>query len=246
MNAASAQTATRQRAPGSNKYWPAGGDEMGIDSQGRGVALVVTRKGAFAALSVAGFALLLVLYVSRAPGGKDAAVDPACADTAKTVARLKPLVHGEIAALTLASQPKPLPELSFSTPDGAKASLADFKGRTVLFNLWATWCVPCRLEMPALDRLQDKLDAKDFAVVAVNVDTARLDRPKAFLDEIGAKNLTLYADNKAAVVQSLKQAGKVLGLPTTILIGKDGCELGILAGPAQWDSQDALTLFKAI
>jgi thiol-disulfide isomerase/thioredoxin len=227
MNAASAQTATRQRAPGSNKYWPAGGDEMGIDSQGRGVALVVTRKGAFAALSVAGFALLL-------------------ADTAKTVARLKPLVHGEIAALTLASQPKPLPELSFSTPDGAKASLADFKGRTVLFNLWATWCVPCRLEMPALDRLQDKLDAKDFAVVAVNVDTARLDRPKAFLDEIGAKNLTLYADNKAAVVQSLKQAGKVLGLPTTILIGKDGCELGILAGPAQWDSQDALTLFKAI
>ena len=209
-------------------------------------APIFTRKGAFAALSVAGFALLLVLYVSRAPGGKDAAVDPACADTAKTVARLKPLVHGEIAALTLASQPKPLPELSFSTPDGTKASLADFKGRTVLFNLWATWCVPCRLEMPALDRLQDKLDAKDFAVVAVNVDTARLDRPKAFLDEIGAKNLTLYADNKAAVVQSLKQAGKVLGLPTTILIGKDGCELGILAGPAQWDSQDALTLFKAI
>ena len=100
--------------------------------------------------------------------------------------------------------------------------------------------------MPALDRLQDKLDAKDFAVVAVNVDTARLDRPKAFLDEIGAKNLTLYADDKAAVLQSLKQAGKVLGLPTTILIGKDGCELGILAGPAQWDSQDALTLFKAI
>jgi hypothetical protein len=104
MNAASAQTATRQRAPGSDKYWPVGGDEMGIDSQGRGVALVVTRKGAFAALSVAGFALLLVLYVSRAPGGKDAAVDPACADTAKTVARLKPLVHGEIAAFSHRSQ----------------------------------------------------------------------------------------------------------------------------------------------
>jgi thiol-disulfide isomerase/thioredoxin len=124
--------------------------------------------------------------------------------------------------------------------------LADFKGRTVIFNLWATWCVPCRLEMPALDRLQDKLGAKDFAVVAVNVDTARLDRPKAFLEEIGAKNLTLYADDKAAVLQSLKQAGKVLGLPTTILIGKDGCELGTMAGPAQWDSQDAWTLFNAI
>src|ERR1700730_3509724 len=209
-------------------------------------APIFTRTGVFAALAVAGCALLLVLYVTSAPGGKDAPVDPACADTAKSIARLRTLIQGEIAALTLASQPKPLPELSFSTPDGAKASLADFKGRTVLLNLWATWCVPCRLEMPALDRLQDKLDAKDFAVVAVNVDTARLDRPKAFLDEIGAKNLRLYADNKAAVVQSLKQAGKVLGLPTTILIGKDGCELGILAGPAQWDSQDALTLFKAI
>ena len=204
-------------------------------------------RGAFAALTVAGLALfLLVIYVSKAPGGKDAPIDPACADTAKTAERLRPLVHGEIAALTLASQPKPLPELSFATPDGAKASLADFKGRTVLLNLWATWCVPCRLEMPALDRLQDKLGAKDFAVVAVNVDTVRPDRPKAFLEEIGAKNLTLYADDKAAVLQSLKQAGKVLGLPTTILIGKDGCELGILAGPAQWDSQDAWTLFNAI
>jgi thiol-disulfide isomerase/thioredoxin len=201
---------------------------------------------AFVALTVAGLALLLVLYVSKAPGGKDAPVDPACADTAKTAARLRPLLHGEIAALTLASQPKPLPELSFATPDGAKASLADFKGRTVLLNLWATWCVPCRLEMPALDRLQGKLGAKDFAVVAVNVDTVRPDRPKAFLEEIGAKNLTLYADDKAAVLQSLKQAGKVLGLPTTILIGKDGCELGTMAGPAQWDSQDAWTLFNAI
>ena len=80
----------------------------------------------------------------------------------------------------------------------------------------------------------------------MNVDTARLDRPRAFFDETGVKNLTLYADNQAAIVQTLKQAGKVLGLPTTILIGKDGCELGTMAGPAQWDSKDALTLLGAI
>jgi thiol-disulfide isomerase/thioredoxin len=206
----------------------------------------IRRGGAFAVLALASLALLLVLYVSKPPGGKDAPVDPACFDTAATAQRLRPLVRGEIAALALASHPMPLPELSFATPEGAKASLADFKGRTVLFNLWATWCVPCRLEMPALDRLQGKFGAKDFAVVAVNVDTARLDRPKAFLDEVGAKNLKLYTDDKAAVVQSLKQAGKVLGLPTTILIGKDGCELGTLAGPAQWDSEDALALLAAI
>jgi thiol-disulfide isomerase/thioredoxin len=134
----------------------------------------------------------------------------------------------------------------FAGPDGAATSLADFKGRTVLLNLWATWCIPCRLEMPALDRVQGKLGSKDFAVVAVNVDTARLDRPKAFLEGVGATNLTLYTDDKAEIVQSLKQAGKVLGLPTTILVGKDGCELGTLAGPAQWDSQDALALLSAI
>jgi thiol-disulfide isomerase/thioredoxin len=202
------------------------------------------RAGIFAALALA--SLALVLYVSKEPGGKDAPVDPACLETARTAERLKPLVHGEVAALALASRPKPLPEVRFASPDGTMASLADFKGRTVLFNLWATWCIPCRLEMPALDRLQEKFGGKDFAVVAVNVDTARLDRPKAFLDEAGVKNLTLYTDDKAEIVQSLKQAGKVLGLPTTMLIGKDGCELGTLAGPAQWDSKDALALLAAV
>jgi thiol-disulfide isomerase/thioredoxin len=202
------------------------------------------RAGIFAALALASLALLL--YVSEEPGGKDAPVDPACLNTARTAERLRPLVRGEVAALALPKQPKSLPDVRFSGPGGAATSLADFKGRTVLLNLWATWCIPCRLEMPALDRLQEKFGGKDFAVVAVNVDTARLDRPKAFLEGVGAKNLTLYTDDKAEIVQSLKQAGKVLGLPTTMLIGKDGCELGTLAGPAQWDSQDAFALLSAI
>jgi thiol-disulfide isomerase/thioredoxin len=189
--------------------------------------------------------LAFVLYGIKPPGEKKAAVSPECRRTAELAARLKPLVHGEIAALSLAPRPKPLPELSFDATDGMKASLADFKGRTVLFNLWATWCVPCRQEMPALDRLQGMLGSKDFTVVAVNIDTARLDRPKAFLDEIGVKNLKFYADPTAGVFQALKQEGKALGLPTTILIGKDGCEIGTMAGPAQWDAQEALTLIKA-
>jgi thiol-disulfide isomerase/thioredoxin len=209
-------------------------------------ALRVSRMIAFAVGALAFMALGFVLYEIKAPGGKEAAVTPACPGTAETAARLKPLVHGEIAALSVAPQPKPLPELIFMTPEGTKASLADFKGRTVLLNLWATWCVPCRQEMPALDRLQGLRGSKDFAVVAVNIDTTRLDRPKAFLEEIGVKNLTLYTDNTAGVFQTLKQEGKVIGLPTTILIGKDGCEIGTMAGPAQWDSQDALALLAAI
>jgi hypothetical protein len=100
--------------------------------------------------------------------------------------------------------------------------------------------------------LRPGLSVVDFAAVEVNVDAAHGKyrhgcRPNiAADDEVGAKNLALYTDDKAAVVQSLKQAGKLLGLPTTILIGKDGCELGTLAGPAQWDSPNAFALFEAI
>jgi thiol-disulfide isomerase/thioredoxin len=206
----------------------------------------VSRGLAFTAVALACGVLAFVLYGIKAPGGKEAAETPACPGAADLAARLKPLVHGEIAALTLAARPEPLPELTFDTADGTKASLAGFMGRTVLLNLWATWCLPCRQEMPALDRLQGALGGKEFAVVAVNIDTARLDRPQAFLHEIGVKNLKLYTDSTAGAFQALKQAGKILGLPTTILIGKNGCEIGTMAGPAQWDSEDALALLNAI
>ncbi|MGB8899627.1 MAG: TlpA disulfide reductase family protein [Methylocella sp.] len=209
-------------------------------------APLVSRRVAFAAVAIACVVLAFVLYGIKAPGGKETAETPACPGAAERAARLKPLVRGEIAALTLATEPKPLPELDFETPEGTKASLANFAGRTVLLNLWATWCVPCRQEMPALDRLQGMLGSKDFTVVAVNIDTAKLDRPRAFLNETGVKNLKLYTDNAAAAFQTLRQAGKVLGLPATILIGKDGCEIGTMAGPAQWDSEDALALLNAI
>jgi thiol-disulfide isomerase/thioredoxin len=209
-------------------------------------APLVSRGVAFAAAALACVTLAFVLYGIKAPGGKEAAETPACPGAAELAARLKPLVHGEIAALTLAPRPEPLPELAFDTLEGTKASLVDFKERTVLLNLWATWCLPCRQEMPALDRLQGMFGSKDFAVVAVNIDTARLDRPQTFLHEIGVKNLKLYTDNTAAAFQTLKEAGKVLGLPTTILIGKNGCEIGTMAGPAQWDSEDALALLNAI
>ncbi len=169
----------------------------------------------------------------------------ACASTSAVIRRLAPLVHGQVAALALSGEPRPMPELSFSGADGKTVKLTDFRGRDLLLNLWATWCVPCRQEMPALDRLEGKRGGPDFQVVAVNIDTARLDRPKAFLRDIGVKNLAFYADNTANVFEVLKQDGKVIGLPTTILVGKDGCDVGVMAGPAQWDSQDALALFSA-
>jgi len=99
--------------------------------------------------------------------------------------------------------------------------------------------------MPALDQLQGALGGPDFTVVAVNVDTARLERPKAFLKEISVKNLGFYADSSADILQTLKGAGAGLGLPTTVLVDKNGCALGVMAGPAQWDSPDALALLAA-
>lgn len=192
--------------------------------------------------ALVGAAVLAFVYAMKTRDGKDLAAEAACPGAAQRAAALAPLAHGEIAALSVATHPRPLPELLFTGPDGAQTSLAAFKGRLILLNLWATWCVPCRREMPALDRLQQKQGSKDFEVVAVNIDTAKLDRPKAFLKEIGVENLRFYADPTADVFQVLKASGMALGLPTTILVDHAGCALGVMAGPAEWDSADAVEL----
>ena len=197
-----------------------------------------------AAVAVALVAAAGVLYGIYARGGKETA-PPECAPAAATVQRLAPLARGEVAALALAKTPRLATPIQFTGPDGSPKTLADFRGRTVLVNLWATWCVPCREEMPALDRLQARLGGPAFEVVAVNIDTARLERRKTFLSEAGVKNLAFYADPAADVFQILKKAGKVLGLPTTILIDPAGCELGIMPGPADWASPDAIGLLDA-
>ena len=111
-------------------------------------------------------------------------------------------------------------------------------------NIWAAWCVPCRAEMPALDRLQQQLGSPSFEVVAINVDTSHLEKPKALLSEIGVKALKFYSDPKADVFFRLRQEGGLTGLPTTFLIDAQGCEIGRMSGPAAWDSADALKLIK--
>jgi len=201
-------------------------------------------RAAGGAVALAALAAVAALYGIAPPPGK---TEPDCpASSALRTAHLKPLAHGEIAALAVDATPRRATRIAFDGPDGAKLTLADFRGRAVLLNLWATWCVPCRAEMPALDRLQAKAGAADFEVVAVDVDTARLDRPKAFLDAIGVKSLARYADPSADAFESLRVAGKALGLPTSLLIDKDGCELGVVAGPVDWDSDDAAKAVEAL
>ena len=169
----------------------------------------------------------------------------ACQAATATAQRMAPLSHGEVAAVAVSGSPQPVPNLTFRDSEGRERSLADWRGRTVLFNLWATWCVPCRREMPALDALQGRLGGPDFEVVAVNIDTRNLEKPKAWLQEVGIKNLAYYSDPSAKTFQDLKAVGKALGMPTTLLIDATGCELGVLAGPAEWASDDAVKLIEA-
>ena len=171
--------------------------------------------------------------------------EAACRPAVELAKRLAPLARGEVAAVGIATDPKRLPALSFTDAEGKPRTLADFQGKTVLFNLWATWCVPCRKEMPALDALQTRLGSEKFEVVAVNIDTRNLDKPKAWLQEVGIRQLGYYADPSAKVFQDLKAAGKAFGMPTTLLIDPQGCELGVLAGPAEWASDDAVKLIEA-
>jgi len=185
-----------------------------------------------------------VLYGTLAPASKVAGACPAASKA--LAAKLKPLARGEVAAVTIAPEPRQALPLAFERADGNRTGLADFRGRALLLNLWATWCVPCRAEMPSLDRLQADAGGPGFEVVAVNVDTARLERRAAFLDSIGVKALARYADPSGDAFEALRKDGKALGLPVTMLIDKDGCEIGAAAGAVKWDSVDAEALIGAL
>ena len=171
--------------------------------------------------------------------------DAACASAVDLAKKIAPLAHGEVAALTMATAPLRLPDLTFEDTNGRPKKLSDWRGKTVLLNLWATWCVPCRKEMPALDELQSKLGGKDFEVVAVNIDTRDPDKPKNFLKDANLTKLGYFTDQKAKVFQDLKAIGRALGMPTSVLIDAQGCEIGTIAGPAEWASDDAVKLIKA-
>jgi len=202
------------------------------------------RKGPLALVAaIVGLGTLAAVYgvvgASRNAGG------PACRSALDLARRMEPLAHGEVAAVKVADEARKLPELAFRDASGQPKSLANWRGRTVLLNLWATWCVPCRKEMPALDALQDKLGGPDFEVVAVNIDTRNLEKPKNWLQEAGVNHLAYYSDANAKIFQDLKAVGKAIGMPTSLLVDADGCELASLAGPAEWASDDGLKLVRA-
>lgn len=148
---------------------------------------------------------------------------------------------GKMAAFVTKKVPEPLPDIAFQDGTGKELKLSSFKGKTVLLNLWATWCAPCREEMPALNKLQAALGSDKFEVVALSLDRQGAEASQKFLTDVHATALKLYVDPTAKQGMALK----LIGMPTTILIDRDGQEVGRLAGSAEWDSDEAKALVQA-
>ncbi|MGV1955519.1 TlpA family protein disulfide reductase [Agrobacterium sp. 22-214-1] len=144
--------------------------------------------------------------------------------------------------MVLSDTPKPLPDVQFSDGEGRPGTLADFRGKVVLVNVWATWCVPCREEMPTLDRLQAALGGDSFEVVALSLDRKGVEAVKPFYSEIGVSHLYIRINSSGQVLSALA----LIGVPTTILIDPEGRELGRLMGPAEWDAPEMVAFLRSI
>jgi thiol-disulfide isomerase/thioredoxin len=151
-----------------------------------------------------------------------------------------PEFRGTLGLFVTHATPAAVPALSFVDASGKTLSLDDFKGKVVLLNLWATWCAPCVEEMPALDRLQEKLGGDGFTVLALAMDRQGRPLVEPFLEKLGVKNLPMYLDPSGNATRALKARG----LPTTVLIDRDGKEIGRLEGAAAWDSVAAAAFLR--
>lgn len=140
----------------------------------------------------------------------------------------------------LLDKPNPVATISFNDADGHARSLADFRGKVLLLNIWATWCVPCRKEMPALDRLQAGLGGANFQVIPVSIDRGGMETIGKFYGEVGVHNLAMYSDSSGQVLHQVR----AVGLPTTVLVNRAGLEIGRIVGPAEWDAPEIAEFLK--
>ena len=203
---------------------------------GRRVLLVVA---AFVVLAGVG-----AIYVMGSGSGNVASSE--CGKASTKMAALKPLALGDVAAFQLADAPSPIGALGFTDGEGTQKNISDWRGKTVLLNLWATWCAPCRHEMPALETLQREMGGERFSVVPVSVDLGDDAKPKAFYAETGLKDLPFFHDGSMGIFNALKKRSLAIGMPTTLLVDEAGCHVAVMHGPAEWDSPDGLAVVDAL
>ena len=188
-------------------------------------------------LAITGIAVLAVSIVMayRAGTSKDARTPvPARATVVDSGS------NKTASVLNIHPQPRVLPTLRFADEKELAMTLQDFRGKFVLLNIWATWCVPCREEMPTLDRLQAKLGGPDFEVVALSIDRGGAFVVSTFYSEIGIRALRIYVDKS----NDAQTALGVFGIPVTLLIDREGREIGRKIGPAEWDSPEIIDLIR--
>ena len=181
---------------------------------------------------------------SAAGGHGDTASDAAEPGVKTLMQLVAEAARGEVAGMLPPARPQSVADLSFNGPDGKPTTLGAFAGRIALVNLWATWCAPCRAEMPALDTLQEKMGGDQFEVVAVNVEGGDDTKPRKFLEETAVHNLALYRDETLGMFNELKRRNLAFGLPVTLLVDRDGCLLAHMNGPAEWASPDAFNMIE--
>ena len=150
------------------------------------------------------------------------------------------LATGALSAFLVRPERPQAPELKFFDAQGKPRMLKEWQGQVVLVNLWASWCGPCRKEMPSLEALQRRFGSSDFEVVAISVDRGGVKVAQKFLEETQSGLLRLYVDPTAKAIETLR----ALGLPASVLIDRQGREIGRLLGPADWSSPEALRLIN--
>jgi len=204
----------------------------------------VSPRYAIAALGVAAVAITGAIWLSN--GGASSAAG--CAPSPVAAAAIDKVAVGELAALQATGKGRSYADLPFEDEHGKPMTLKDFAGKTLLVNFWASWCIPCRAEMPALAALAKQANGPDFMVLPINLDIGAggLDKARAFLASDKIEGVPLYADPSLKALDRLKDNAVALGLPASLLLDRHACELAVLQGPAKWDSPDGQKVIKAL
>lgn len=194
-------------------------------------ALTVLKATAFATLYGA-------LIVGATPAPPAAAADL----SASQVETLKAARSGDMKKLVIHKEPRPRLERAFETAKGGSRTIEDFSGKVMLVNFWATWCPPCRKEMPYLDNLRAEMRNDDFDVIAISMDRASVEKIERFYMSADLRNLDIYREPTLRIGT---EAG-ILGMPVTIVLDRRGREIARLQGEAKWDSSEAKDMLRAL
>ena len=196
------------------------------------------------ALGSAALALVLTLIVGNFMPAQATQCEPQVVKGQKIDAA----AVGMLAAVLGTGEGRGYADLGFTDEAGAPVTIADFAGKRLLVNFWASWCIPCREEMPALQAIADQYNSETFMVLPINLDVGEegLAKARKFLEDEGLTHLPLYADSSFDAFKRLQQQAVAVGLPATLLLDEKGCELGVLQGPAAWDSKDGKAVVEAL